>query len=45
MVLQDVDLKYGAEAGYVGQGVLDDVEGVQTLLRAHQHHLKWTGRE
>lgn len=35
MFFHDVDLEDGAQARDVGQGVLDHIQGVQTLLRAH----------
>ena len=40
LLLDDVDLEHGAQAWDVGQGVLDDVQGVEPLLRAHQHDLQ-----
>ena len=40
LLLDDVDLEHGAQARHVGQGVLDDIQGVEPLLRAHQHDLQ-----
>lgn len=39
-LLQDLDLEHGGQARDVCQGVLDDVQSIQALLRAHQHDLE-----
>jgi hypothetical protein len=44
VLLEDPDLEDGGQAGDVSQTVLNDVQGIQALLRAHQHYL-WRGRE
>lgn len=44
VLLEDSYLENGGQAGDVSQAVLNDVQGIQALLRAHQHYL-WRGRE
>ena len=45
LLLDDVYLKDRAQSRDVGQGVLDDVQGIQTFLRAHQHNLEQKQRK
>lgn len=40
LLFDDVDLKDGPQARDVSQRVLDNVQGVQTLFRAHQNYLR-----
>lgn len=40
LLLDDVDLKDRSQARDVGQGVLNDIQRVQALFRAHQDYLR-----
>lgn len=45
LLFNDVDLEDRSQTRDVGQRVLDDVQRVQTLLRAHQDYLRQEGTQ
>lgn len=40
LLFDDVDLKDWPKTGNLGQGVLDNIQGIQTFFRAHQYDLQ-----